>query len=170
MLYKCFSRSCRGIVAGLWITRFWGLNWAPIPMPKSMFFPNSRQKNPNLTEFFFFGSPSLFHIIQIQNILLHIYNSQNNRIQSHLLLYLPFLIGHYGKFNYWNQSSNGNAIHKDDVKFSNFSQNAANFPNSISPGPIPKKMCESPEWINHSPCKPGVVVWLASFFSVLDET
>ena len=30
-------------------------------------------------------------------------------------------------------------MHKDDVKFPNLSQNAANFPNSIGPGPIPKK-------------------------------
>ena len=35
-------------------------------------------------------------------------------------------------------------MHKDDVKFPNFSQNAANFPNSMGPGPIPKKGCESP--------------------------
>ena len=27
----------------------------------------------------------------------------------------------------------------------NFSQNAANFSNSMDPGPIPKKGCESPE-------------------------
>ena len=61
-----------------------------------------------------------------------------------LLLSLPFLIVHGGKFNYWNQSSNGNIIHKEDVKFPNFSQNAAYFPNSMGPGPIPKKWCESP--------------------------
>ena len=48
------------------------------------------------------------------------------------------------KFNYWNQASNGKVIHKDDVKFPNFSQNAANYPNSMGPGPIPKKGCESP--------------------------
>ena len=30
-------------------------------------------------------------------------------------------------------------MHKDDVKFPNFSQNAANFPNSMGPCPIPKK-------------------------------
>ena len=42
-------------------------------------------------------------------------------------------------FNYWNQSSNGNVIHKDDVKFPNFSQNAANFPNSMGPAPSPKR-------------------------------
>ena len=34
-------------------------------------------------------------------------------------------------FYFWNQSSNGNVIHKGDVKFPNFSQNAATFPNSI---------------------------------------
>ena len=30
-------------------------------------------------------------------------------------------------------------MHKDNFKFHNFSQNAANFPNSMGPGPIPKK-------------------------------
>ena len=30
------------------------------------------------------------------------------------------------------------------IKFPNFSQNAANFPNSMGPGPNPKKGCESP--------------------------
>ena len=35
-------------------------------------------------------------------------------------------------------------ISKDDVKFPNFSHNATNFPNSMGPGPIPKKGCESP--------------------------
>ena len=42
-------------------------------------------------------------------------------------------------FNYWNQSSNGNVIHKEDVKFPNFSQNAANFPNFMGPAPFPKR-------------------------------
>ena len=42
-----------------------------------------------------------------------------------------------------NQSSNGNVIHKDDVKFP--SQNAANFRNSMGPGPISKKGYESPD-------------------------
>ena len=36
------------------------------------------------------------------------------------------------------------AMEKDYVKFPNFSQNVANFPNSMGPGPIPKKGCESP--------------------------
>ena len=35
-------------------------------------------------------------------------------------------------------------MHKDNVKFPNFSKKDANFPNSISPCPIPKKECESP--------------------------
>ena len=46
---------------------------------KVCFFPNSRQKIPNLKKlkkkkkfFFFFCSLSLFHIIQIQNILYYI--------------------------------------------------------------------------------------------------
>ena len=43
-----------------------------------------------------------------------------------------------------NQSSNGNYIHIDNIDFPNFSRNAANFPNSKGPGPIPKKGCESP--------------------------
>ena len=44
---------------------------------KVCFFPNSRQKIPNLTKkkkiffFFFFGSPSLFHIIQILTVNLN---------------------------------------------------------------------------------------------------
>ena len=33
-----------------------------------------------------------------------------------------------GKVNHWNQSSNGNFVHIDDIDFPNFSQNAANFP------------------------------------------
>ena len=36
-------------------------------------------------------------------------------------------------------------MEKDYVKFSNFSQNATNFPNSMGPGPIPTKGCESPQ-------------------------
>ena len=35
---------------------------------------------------------------------------------SRLVLSLPFLIVHLGKYYYWNQSSKGNVIHKDDVK------------------------------------------------------
>ena len=49
-----------------------------------------------------------------------------------------------GKVNYCNQSSNGNFLHIDDIDFPNFSQNTANFPNSMGPGPIPQKGCESP--------------------------
>ena len=41
-------------------------------------------------------------------------------------------------------SSNGNVIHKAGVKFPNFSQNAAKFPNFMGPDPIPKKRSESP--------------------------
>ena len=66
---------------GLSITRFWGRNSAPFLMLKSVVFPNSRQKKSQIDRFFFFvgeggggGSTSLFHIIQIQNISLHIYN------------------------------------------------------------------------------------------------
>ena len=35
-------------------------------------------------------------------------------------------------------------MHIDNIDFPNFSRNAANFPNSKGPGPIPKKGCESP--------------------------
>ena len=107
-----------------------------------MLFPNSRQKIPNL-KFSFFGSPSLytFYILIVTYLQFHRIIEYNH---TSLLLSLHFLIIHYGKFNYWNQSSNGNVIHKDDVKFPNFSQNAANFPISMGPGPIPKKGCESP--------------------------
>ena len=35
--------------------------------------------------------------------------------------------------------SNGNFIHKDDVKFPNFSQNVANFPIPWAPAPFPKR-------------------------------
>ena len=42
-------------------------------------------------------------------------------------------------FNYWNQSSNGNVIHKDDVKFPNFSQTPLVFPNTRALAPFPKK-------------------------------
>ena len=118
--------------------------FGPFPNAKKYVFSQFQTKNSQFDKkkfFFFFGSPSLFHIIQIQNIFTI---SQNNRIQSHLLRSLPFLIVHYGKFNYWNQSSNGNVTHKDDVKFPNFSRNIANFPHSMCPCPIPKKWCESP--------------------------
>ena len=99
-------------------------------MPKSVFFSQFQTKNSQFEKkknIFFFGSLSLFHIIQILNILYYIIYQEKS------------------KFNFWNQSSNGNVIHKDDVKFPNFSQNAANFPSSMGPGPIPKKGCESPE-------------------------
>ena len=74
-----------------------GPKFDPIPNAKKYgFFPRSDKKSQfdRKKIFFFLGSPSLFHRIQIQNILLHIYNSPINRVQSHLLLYLPFLIGH----------------------------------------------------------------------------
>ena len=97
---------------------------------KVFFFSQFQTKNSQFEKkkifFFFFSSLSLFHIIQIQSILYLLYIKKKS------------------KFNYWNQSSNGNVIHKDDVKFPNFSQNAAYFPNSMGPGPIPKKGCESP--------------------------
>ena len=35
-------------------------------------------------------------------------------------------------------------MEKDYVKFPNFSQNVASFPNSMGPGPILKKGCERP--------------------------
>ena len=116
-----------------------GLKFSPIPKAKMYAFSQFQTKNSQFEIFFFWFS------IFILYTYCYIFTiSQNNRIQSHLLLSLHFLIVHYGKFNYWNQSSNGNVIHKEDVKFPNFSQNAANFPISMSPGPIPKKGCESP--------------------------
>ena len=99
---------------------------------KVCFFPNSRQKIPNLKKkkkkFFFFFLFSIF--------------ISNNTNTEHIVLH--YISRNKSKFSFWNQSSNGNAIHKDDVKFPNFSQNAMNFPNSMGPGPIPKKGCESP--------------------------
>ena len=81
------------------------------------------------------GSSSFFHVIQIQN---HIDTYlQFHRIKEYK--HTCFFLSLFCKFNYWNQISNGNVIHKDDVKFSNFSQNAANFPNYMGPGPIPPK-------------------------------
>ena len=67
-----------------------------------------------------------------------------NKSYIFTILTITLYIKKKGKFNYWNQSSNGNVIHKDDVKFPIFSQNTANFPNSMGPDPIPKKGCESP--------------------------
>ena len=116
-------------------------------MPKSFFpipdkkFQSDTQKNLGVG-----GSPSLFHMIQIlYRTYFYIFTiSRNNRIQSHLLLSLPFFRVHLGKFNYWNQSSNWNVMHKDDVKFPNFSHNAAYLPNSMDSGPTLKKRCDSP--------------------------
>ena len=49
-----------------------GPKFGPIPNAKKCFFyPNSTKKIPIFC-LFFFGSPSLFHIIQVQNIMLHI--------------------------------------------------------------------------------------------------
>ena len=92
----------------------------PIPNAKKyVFFPIPEKKHPKLTKKCIF-------------FLFSIFISYNTNTE------------HIGKFNYWNKSSNGNVIHKDDVKFPNFSQNDANFPNSMGPNPIPKKGCESP--------------------------
>ena len=76
-----------------------GPNFGPIPNAKKYgFFPIQQKKSqfdpPKNVVFFLFGSPSLFHIIQIQNICYIFTISQNNRIQSQMLLSLPFLIVH----------------------------------------------------------------------------
>ena len=128
----------------------------PILNAKKYVFPNSRQTIPNLTKKKYWGGGGgvlhLYFIYYKYRIYCYIFTiSQNNRKQSHLLLSLTFLIVHYGKFNNWNQSSNRNVIHKDDVKFLNFSQNTANFPNSMGPCPIPKKGCESPDMVRVFP-------------------
>ena len=124
--------------SGLSITRFWGRNSAPFPMPKSMFFSQFQTKNSQFDHkkkkifffffFFFFCSPSSFHIMQILTIKL------NCLITNNYIIYLE-----KGKFNYWNQSSNGKVIHKDDIKFPNFSQNAANFSHLHGPRPHSQK-------------------------------
>ena len=111
-------------------TRFqdFGPKFGCIPNAKS--FPNSRQNIPNSR---FFWGVLLFHRIQILNIL------QFHRIieYNHTCFFLPFFIVHLGKFSYWNQSSIGSAMHKDHVKFPNFSQNSAYFPQFRGP-PLPK--------------------------------
>ena len=62
-----------------------------------------------------------------------------NQIKLNCLVTINYIIYQEKvRFNYWNQSNNGNVIHKDDVKFPNFSQNSTNFPNSMGPSPIPK--------------------------------
>ena len=55
--------------------RILGPKFGPISNAIKAFFPIPEKKS-QFDRFFldFFGSPSLFHIIQIQNILLHIYN------------------------------------------------------------------------------------------------
>ena len=72
------------------------------------------------------------------------YSSKLNCLFTNILHYI---YQEKGKFNDWNQSSNGNIIHKDDVKFPYFSQNA-NFLNSMGHGLIPKKGCESPDQLS----------------------
>ena len=51
-----------------------GPKFGPIPNAKKccFFYPNSTKKKSQFFVIFHFGSPSLFHIIQVQNILLHI--------------------------------------------------------------------------------------------------
>ena len=126
-----------------------GTKFGPIPNAKMFFFPTSRQLIPNLTFFSFFFILVLSIFISYMTDTEHIVTYlQFHRIieYNHTCFFSPSLIVHYGKFNYWNQSSNGN-LHKDHVKFPNFSQKtqkASNFPNSMGPSPILKKGCESP--------------------------
>ena len=131
------SRFCHIYVlfSGLLITQFLGRNSALFPMPKSMFFFPIPDKTFPIFYFIFWFSIFIS------------YNTNTEHIVTYLQFHTIIEYNHTCFFlflNYWNQSSNGNIIHKDDVKFSNFSQNAANFLNSMGPGPIPKKWCESP--------------------------
>ena len=76
------------------------LNSHPYPgrgldLPILCFFPNSRQKNPNLTKIFFFFLVLHLNSYNTNTTYCYIFTiSQNNRIQSHLLLSLSFLIVH----------------------------------------------------------------------------
>ena len=62
------------------------------PIPNVCFFPIPDKKFPILPKKSFFCSPSLFHHRVTYYYIITIL--QNNRIQSHLLLSLPFLIVH----------------------------------------------------------------------------
>ena len=63
---------------------------------KVCFFPILDKKFPNFTKekcnvfFSFFGSPSVFNIIQIQNILLHIYKFTEEKNITTLSSFSPF--------------------------------------------------------------------------------
>ena len=85
---------------------------------------------------------------QCQKVCFSQFQTKNSQFDKKIFFFFfglsIYISQEKGKFMYWNQSSNGNVIHKNDNKFPNFSQNAANFPNSMGHGPIPKKGCESP--------------------------
>ena len=76
-------------------------------------------------------------------------NSQSDQASKFSLIYdksnysiLFFISRNKIEVNYWNQSSNGNFIHYDDIDFPNFSQNTATYPISMGPGtaaPFPKR-------------------------------
>ena len=93
---------------------------------KVCFFSNSRQKIPKLTKknFFFF--------------LFSIFISYNTSY-IFTILTITLYIKKKVKFNYWNQSSNGNVIHKDDVKFPNLVKTPLIFPIPWAPTPFPKR-------------------------------
>ena len=118
------------ILPGLSITRFWGRNSALFPMPKSMFFPQFQTKNPSLTKknyFFFFlggGGGGVLHLYSIKYKFWRL-----NLIVK--LLTITLYIKKKGKFNYWNQSSNGNVIHKVKTPLI--------FPIPWAPAPFPKR-------------------------------
>ena len=130
--------------------RIVGPKFGCIPKAKKYLFSQFQTKYSQFEIFLGF-----FNFISYNTNTEHVTNSQFHRIieYNHTCFFLPFFLVHLGKFNYWNQSSIGSAMHKDHVKFPNFSQNSANFPNSM--GPIAKKWCESPEGKNRLPLRLG---------------
>ena len=95
-------------------------------MPKSMFFFQFQTKNSQIDKkkFFFF--------------LFSIFISYNTSY-IFTILTITLYIKKKVKFNYWNQSSNGNVIHKDDVKFPNLVKTPLIFPIPWAPTPFPKR-------------------------------
>ena len=99
-----------------------GPKFGPIPNAKKyVVFSQFQTKNSqfdNLFFFFFFGGGGGGGVNTEHTILMYcVTYLQFRRIEyNHTCFFLPFLIVHLSKFNYWNQSSNGNIIHKDDHK------------------------------------------------------
>ena len=63
----------------------------------------------------------------------------NSRHKIHNFTTITLYIKKKGKFDYWNQSSNGNVIHKEYVRFPNFSRTPLIFPIPWAPAPFPKR-------------------------------